>query len=78
MRQRMIADHMPRIARLLHKRARLWVAQLFANHKKHRRDASVREHRKQPGCRLRLRPIVEAETQLLSVCPVHCRSPNRH
>ncbi len=33
MRQRMIADHMPRIARLLHKRARLGVTQLFANHK---------------------------------------------
>ena len=76
--QRVIADHMPRIARLLHKRARLGGAQLFANHKKHCRDASAREHRKHPGCRLRLRPIVEAEAYLLSVCPVHCRSPNRH
>ena len=76
--QRVIADHMPRIARLLHKRARLGVAQLFANHKKHRRDASVREHLQHPGGCLRLRPIVEAETYLLSVCPVHCRSPNRH
>jgi hypothetical protein len=76
--QRVIADHMPRIARLLHKRARLGGAQLFANHKKHCRDASAREHRKHPGCRLRLRPIVEAEAYLLSVCTVHCRSPNRH
>ena len=76
--QRVIADHMPRIGRLLHKRACLGIAELLTNHKKHRRDASVREHLQHPGCRLRLRPIVEAETQLLSVCPVHCRSPNRH
>jgi hypothetical protein len=76
--QRVIADHMPRIARLLCQRARLGIAQLLTNHEKHRRDASAREHRKHPGCRLRLRPIIEAEAYLLSVCPVHCRSPNRH
>ena len=76
--QRMIADHMPRIARLLHKRARLGVTQFLTNHKKHRRDASAREHRKRPGGYLRLRSIIEAETYLLSFCPVHCRSPNRH
>ena len=74
----MIAEHMPRIARLLHKRARLGVTQFLTNYEKQRRDASAREHRKHPGGCLRLRPIVEAETYLLSVCPVHCRSPNRH
>ena len=64
MRQRMIADHMPGIVRLPHKRARLGIAQLFANHEKHCRNASAREHRKHPGCRLRQRSIIEAEAYL--------------
>jgi hypothetical protein len=64
MLQRVIADHMPGIARLFGQCARLGVTQFLTNHEKHRRDASARQHRKHAGCRLRLRSIIEAEAYL--------------